>query len=226
MPMMISAFTYKDKNMKTVKKNLLALSIAAFLTPMVVHAQTNNDGYLQDSSGHIVRSGTGLCWHTSEYDANKTKNPECDTMPQEKVVEKQVVQTEETPKPIEQPPVVIPKESISHNETILFAFDSDKIRPEEAQKLDALIHRDGPAFDRLTINIVGYTDPIGGEVYNMKLSKRRAWAVLNYLKSHGVDVTNVDVSWKGKHDLVVVDCKKGDIPCNQPNRRTEITIKE
>jgi OOP family OmpA-OmpF porin len=66
-----------------------------------------------------------------------------------------------------------------------FAFDSAELTAEDKAQLDAVA-------TRLTeLNFVegtatGHTDSVGDEAYNMKLSERRAQAVVDYLASKGV----------------------------------------
>jgi OmpA-OmpF porin, OOP family len=68
-------------------------------------------------------------------------------------------------------------------------FDTDKtdIKPESAPTLTeiaALLKQDA----RLTLFVVGHTDNVGGDDYNMDLSRRRATSVVTALTSqHGVD---------------------------------------
>lgn len=69
---------------------------------------------------------------------------------------------------------------------ILFDFDSDVITPDNQRILDVKIL---PAITPgSTVKIYGYTDRIGEARYNLDLSRRRAQAVMNYLKSKRPDV--------------------------------------
>ncbi|RMF35226.1 MAG: OmpA family protein [Chlorobiota bacterium] len=68
---------------------------------------------------------------------------------------------------------------------ILFDFDSDVITPDNQRILDVKIL---PAITPgSTVKIYGYTDRIGEARYNLDLSRRRAQAVMNYLKSKRPD---------------------------------------
>ena len=78
---------------------------------------------------------------------------------------------------------------------------------------------------------VGYTDRIGSEDYNKRLSVRRANAVKKYLVAKGVDASNVFVDGKGEANPVTgTTCigkgmsTKKLISCLQPDRRVEIEI--
>lgn len=66
-----------------------------------------------------------------------------------------------------------------------FAFDSAELTPGAKKNLDAVaeIFNEFPDTDLM---IEGHTDSVGDDDYNMKLSKRRAEAVVAYIKSKGV----------------------------------------
>jgi len=74
-------------------------------------------------------------------------------------------------------------------ETVLFGFDSGRLRETEAKKLDK-IAATVTAGDSLRVD--GYTCQIGTKSYNLKLSSRRAKAVASYLKKKGVVVSHAE----------------------------------
>ena len=118
---------------------------------------------------------------------------------------------------------------------VLFNFNKATLKPEGQQALDQLYTqlsnmdpKDGSAV------VLGYTDRIGKDAYNMKLSQRRADAVKTYLVNKGVNANVITATGKGKADPVV-NCpnpsKKGKIKnfkqlikCLQPNRRAVIEV--
>jgi outer membrane protein OmpA-like peptidoglycan-associated protein len=65
---------------------------------------------------------------------------------------------------------------------ILFDFDKDTIGANNQDIINGIVARI-KALPQATVNIVGHTDNIGKESYNLKLSERRALAVYNLLKS-------------------------------------------
>ncbi|MFK8016018.1 MAG: OmpA family protein, partial [Gammaproteobacteria bacterium] len=69
--------------------------------------------------------------------------------------------------------------------TVRFAYKSDNLTPDSANKLDAaaLWLLDHPS---VTVELVGHTDTVGGHAYNQPLSARRAAQVLQYLVDRGV----------------------------------------
>lgn len=66
-----------------------------------------------------------------------------------------------------------------------FDFDSSELTAEAKKNLDAVAEI-FIEFPDTELMIEGHTDSVGDENYNMKLSKRRADAVVAYIKSRGV----------------------------------------
>jgi len=70
---------------------------------------------------------------------------------------------------------------------ILFDFDSDKVDSRNQEIVNTIVERI-KELPQATVDIVGHTDNIGKEDYNIKLSERRALAVYNSLKqAYGED---------------------------------------
>jgi OOP family OmpA-OmpF porin len=117
--------------------------------------------------------------------------------------------------------------------TVLFAFDRSEVRPGEVSALDDFAARlKGRTYDRL--EVVGHADRVGGEVYNVALSRRRAEAVRDHLARKGVDAGGVRTDAKGEADPVTgQSCKdmgpanrknRKLIECLQPDRRAELRL--
>jgi len=101
-------------------------------------------------------------------------------------------------------------ESDSFLGTVRFRFDSALLSADEKRKLNAIISKlPGNAKLRVT----GYTCSIGTKGHNMKLSKRRAKAVADFLRANEIDVVRIEA--KGECCPVSVSTKK-------LNRRVEI----
>ncbi len=68
---------------------------------------------------------------------------------------------------------------------IYFEFDKDELMPRSFVELNKLlkIMREHP---KLSIEIVGHTDALGDEDYNLDLSRRRALAVVNFLQENKI----------------------------------------
>ena len=73
----------------------------------------------------------------------------------------------------------------------------------------------------IRIRIIGHTNKIGKEGYNMKLSKRRVKAVRKYLVNEDVNEDRIEIDWKGESaPLNEPDLEKARIK----NRRVEVKI--
>jgi OOP family OmpA-OmpF porin len=82
-----------------------------------------------------------------------------------------------------------------------FDFNKSKIRPGDAAILDEAVSS-LKANPNVTINVNGYCDAIGSEEYNLKLSDRRADAVVNYLVNAGIPSSQLIPHGYGKTDFV------------------------
>lgn len=184
-------------------KKLLAILLLA-VTPGVF-AQQANQGYLVDSNNNIVRSGTGLCWHTGYWTpANAIEG--CD--------------------PVAKAAPVAAKLSIKAE--TLFDFDRAALKTEGRIALDQVIAQTKSMNLELVV-AVGYTDRIGSDAYNKSLSQRRAKAVQEYLVAHGIPTPNVYAEGRGKANPVTGNTCKGQvgsklISCLAPDRRVVIEI--
>jgi outer membrane protein OmpA-like peptidoglycan-associated protein len=105
-------------------------------------------------------------------------------------------------------------------EGVNFAFDSAKISPESGDILDKAVQalRDAP---NVSVRIEGYTDSIGTEKYNLKLSQKRAQAVVDYLVDHGIDPTRLDPVGYGESDPVASNATPEG---RYKNRRVELEV--
>ncbi len=106
-----------------------------------------------------------------------------------------------TPPPPPPPPTPIPPPPPSSKRIVLrgvnFDFDKSDIRPDSRPVLDqaAEVLRQSP---NVRISVEGHTDAVGSEVYNEKLSVRRAEAVFRYLVNHGVAPERMEVIGYGQ----------------------------
>ena len=105
--------------------------------------------------------------------------------------------------------------------TINFEYNSARLSGDSVQQLVELAKAfNDPALTRFRYKIIGHTDGVGSDAYNMDLSKRRAAAVVNYLSSQqGVKPVQLLSDGKGKREL-----KLPTDPENAVNRRVEITL--
>jgi len=104
---------------------------------------------------------------------------------------------------------------------VFFDFNKDILTEADLKELPKAV-----AFVKkypgTKIRLDGYTDSIGTDAYNMKLSERRAAAVKDYLiKEAGVDSSNITAVGHGGADPVA-DNKTPE--GRTKNRRVEISI--
>lgn len=103
---------------------------------------------------------------------------------------------------------------------VLFDFNQATLKPGAKEKL-AKISGILLAYPSLHVSVEGYTDSIGTDDYNLKLSQRRADAVRDYLTSNGINPGNLQSIGMGKADPVASnDTDAG----RQQNRRVEMVV--
>ncbi len=104
---------------------------------------------------------------------------------------------------------------------IYFDFDKTVLKDAsftELNKLEKMLSENPNA----SIGIVGHTDNIGKESYNVKLSKQRALAVKNFLVKKGVDTRRVTADGMGsKKPMASNDDEKDG---RELNRRVEMVV--
>jgi outer membrane protein OmpA-like peptidoglycan-associated protein len=122
-------------------------------------------------------------------------------------------------------PAPMPSEPVRLSADALFGFDSAVLTDAGRRSVEALLQQVRAASQTQTIQVLGYTDRIGSDSYNMLLSQRRADAVRDALVQGGVPAAAIIAEGRGKSDPLV-QCTQGDrqavIACLAPNRRVEI----
>jgi len=110
--------------------------------------------------------------------------------------------------------------AVSFDSGILFAFDSANLRRESQENLDKLteiINRD----DDTILLIVGHTDSVGDEDYNINLSQRRAQSAAEYMIRQGLAESRVQTDGRGETEPIADnETEEG----RQENRRVEVAI--
>ncbi|MDD2759212.1 MAG: OmpA family protein [Methylomonas sp.] len=102
---------------------------------------------------------------------------------------------------------------------VLFDYNSDTLTAEAKRQLGpvgmALASDD---LKGMNFRIEGHTDVIGGDEYNLNLSRRRAEAVKAYLtEQYGLAGVSIEIVGKGKNELA----DKAN-PASEANRRVRI----
>lgn len=111
----------------------------------------------------------------------------------------------------------------------MFDFDQSAIvnlRPGGVEKLDRLASNLLAGGEISDLKITGYTDRLGNDAYNVKLSQARAETIKQYLIAKNIPAEHISASGVGKSNPLV-ECnqsKRDDklIRCLEPNRRFEI----
>jgi len=226
------------------KKHLsLAVSCALALgaTFGTARAETNpaSAGYLTDQRDAVAKSGYGLCWH-SGFGPAPVSTPECDPnfvpAPSASVVEP-------TPQPVAETvaePIAVAVEApqpapipvavrMALDADTLFDFDKSELRPAGRLALDDFVGKI-KGIDPEMIMAVGFTDRLGSETYNQRLSEQRVLAVKTYLVGKGIEPNRVHTEGRGKANPIT---KPGEcagvesvavIACLQPDRRVEVEV--
>lgn len=103
---------------------------------------------------------------------------------------------------------------------VLFASGAASLNPNGDQHLAKLAAFLNKYMDRTAL-IVGYTDSVGGQDYNLGLSQRRADSVKFYLIQQGVDSGRLSASGQGMSSPVA---DNSSATGRQQNRRVEVVI--
>ncbi len=107
--------------------------------------------------------------------------------------------------------------------THLLYFDSGSVRlTADSRAIMPLILDDIRTHPAADVSIAGYTDTVGGEELNERLSHKRSEAIAVLIVKSGVPTQEISLAYFGKTALAV------ETPDNTPellNRRVEITIR-
>ena len=175
-------------------KVLLAILLSSLTLACAVAAE----GYVTDSGGTVVGTGSGLCLHTGSWTPQNAVRG-CDPV------------VEAKPMPV------------TLNSDVLFAFDSAQLTDAGQAALDALVSKIGGH-----VFVEGHTDRIGTAKYNKTLSMARANAVADYLASKSKVTAVVSglgaTVPSGKTGACRGPVSQTLIDCLAPDRRVIISI--
>ena len=129
--------------------------------------------------------------------------------------------------PVITPPPVFEKSTFSADK--IFAFGSATLNATGIVSLDEFLDKKrGVNFQSITL--IGHTDPLGSETYNLTLSLKRAAAVRDYFVRNGLDAKLIEIGGTGKSEPIkpLAECTgtKGNAlsECLAPNRRIEVHV--
>lgn len=138
--------------------------------------------------------------------------PEPEPEPQEEVIEEEEwVVEEEAPEP----------EVVEELHTINFGFDRDNITDQAARLLAENIEllRENP---NTRVRVDAYTDHVGGDQYNLRLSLRRAASVVDFYTQNGIAQSRIESRGLGKAPIPCAEAEMDrDTPGCEKNRRAE-----
>jgi outer membrane protein OmpA-like peptidoglycan-associated protein len=103
---------------------------------------------------------------------------------------------------------------------VLFDFNKYTLKSEAREKL-AKVSGILLAYPNLKLQVEGYTDNVGSDDYNQKLSEQRADAVRDYLVSQGVKQDSVTATGYGKSDPIADNSTSAG---RAQNRRVQLVV--
>jgi len=218
---------------KLLMSLIAAASLSVFATSTM--AQDNTAGYWESqqapAGSNVWKNSTGLCWRSGFWTpASATKECDPDLFKEEPAPAPRV----EAPAPAPQveAPVVKPAPEvvkITLASTALFDFNKAVLKPTGRKAIDSEVLnklKSLQSFELVVVN--GYTDNIGTDKYNQRLSERRANAVRQYLVSQGIKPEQIQAKGLGEADPVAkcdgVKPRAKLIACLAPNRRVEVDV--
>lgn len=228
----------KDEVKKMLNKSLKCAITFTILSAVNVWAAS--PGYLSKATDPnvVAKDNYGNCWKTSEWtpalaivecDPHLVKKPEPPRVSQVTPPPARAPEPAPTPAPALPPKPVF--EKVTLETEALFDFDKATLRPQGKDKLEDMVSKMNQYPEVDVVQISGFTDRLGSEPYNQKLSERRAAAVKNYLVERGVASSRMETVGRGESEPLTNGSCKGNkkskqlISCLQPDRRVEIEIK-
>lgn len=123
---------------------------------------------------------------------------------------------------IEEVVEVVQVDEIIVIDNLHFAFNSANLTTTDKSVLDLVAKRLSQEAPNAKLSLVGFTDSVGSDAYNLKLSEQRAISVANYLVAAGVPQANiVAVAGEGEGDPVADNATKEG---RAMNRRVVIAV--
>jgi OmpA-OmpF porin, OOP family len=195
-----------------------------------VQAAPGKSAYVQDGRGPVVRSQDGLCWRSGYWDANDAVAG-CDgelVSPVMKAIAPALAAAPAIASDQPMAPALVAQCEFTLSSDSIFGFGKAILTKAAKQDIDKnTIEKLADCGNAKRILVTGYTDHLGTDRYNKKLSMRRAVSVGNYLKSKGVN-NKIEAIGAGAADPIVRCSNKlsseKHIACLGPNRRVVIKI--
>ena len=201
--------------------NKLAALVAFSALASLASAQTIDNW--RNANGDVWKNASGDCWRNANW-TPATAAPGCGPAPAPAPAP--VV----APPPAPPAPAVAPRAApapqapaaskVTYAADAFFDFDKATLKPAGKAKLDDLVGK-VKGINLEVIIAVGHTDNVGSDVYNQKLSVKRAESVKAYLVSKGIEKNRIYTEGKGEKQPVA-DNKTNE--GRGKNRRVEIEV--
>jgi outer membrane protein OmpA-like peptidoglycan-associated protein len=190
----------RKKNSKSRKPTARTTRIQSNKKPHV-----NNVGVTRDSVDRQIMIDSSLIKQNAKLDSSSRQHDKKDSI-------KTIVQ----PGKLRHDPLILEKATLDFT----FKFNSTEVNDKTALYLDdlALALRDNP---ELRLSLVGHTDNVGSDAFNMKLSYTRAQKIKDYLVARGVSNSKISVDGKGMREPLNDNSNEAK---RALNRRVELTI--
>jgi len=198
--------------------NKLAALVAFSALASLASAQTIDNW--RNANGDVWKNASGDCWRNANW-TPATAAPGCG--PAAAPAPAPVVAAPPAPAvapkaaPAPQKPAA---SKVTYAADAFFDFDKATLKPAGKAKLDDLVGK-VKGINLEVIIAVGHTDSVGSDVYNQKLSVKRAESVKAYLVSKGIEKNRIYTEGKGEKQPVA-DNKTNE--GRGKNRRVEIEV--
>ena len=200
-------------------KNLNKLATMVAFSALASLAFAQNIDNWRNANGDVWKNASGDCWRNANW-TPATAAPGCGPAPAPAAAPP-------APPPA---PAVAPRAApapqapaaskVTYAADAFFDFDKATLKPAGKAKLDDLVGK-VKGINLEVIIAVGHTDGVGDDVYNQKLSVKRAESVKAYLVSKGIEKNRIYTEGKGEKQPVA-DNKTTE--GRTKNRRVEIEV--
>lgn len=190
--------SFARKQIGTAVMCALAIGVAAGTA--MAQSNPENNAFVLDQRNGVIKSGTGLCWHSGTGPA-PVSSAECDP----NYVAPLAAKSPPAPQPMAAAvpilaPILAPMpvaQRVTLDADTLFDFNKADLRPEGLAALDGFIEKIKD-IDPEVIMAVGHADRFGTEAYNQVLSEQRAAAVKAHLVARGIQPDRIHTEGKGE----------------------------